>query len=211
MAYYHKNLKYHEDVTPKRNMTEDDRGFLKSLQLEMNTQDTTGTADPRFWVIKGTEKIQDSDDPDTYGLFSHEGILAESTEAVCAYLNEHILPDCDVDRTNCKIEQESILGIGVEFILRYKDASGEEDHEYFTVEELNSFLSDNGYDELEVFGISTKPVIYPNTMFLTEKDAREHLQSNDYHYSEDAHTYCMSAWRSPVVERLWKILREVRW
>ena len=89
--------------------------------------------------------------------------------------------------------------------------SGEEDHEYFTVEELNSFLSDNGYDELKVFGISTKPVIYPNTMFLTEKDAREHLQSNDYHYSEDAHTYCMSAWRSPVVERLWKILREVRW
>ena len=157
MAYYYKTLKHHEDVTPKRNMTEEDREFLKSLQLEMNTQDTTGTADPRFWVIKGTEKIRDSDDPDTYGLTSHGETLAESAEAVCVYLNEHILPDCDADRTDCKIEQESILGIGVEFILRYKDVSGEEDHEYFTVEELNSFLSDNGYDELKVFGISTKP------------------------------------------------------
>lgn len=30
-------------------------------------------------------------------------------------------------------------------------------------------------------------------------------------YSEDAHTYCMVAWRSPEVEKLWKILRETKW
>ena len=68
-----------------------------------------------------------------------------------------------------------------------------------------------GYSEVEVIGISVRPVIYPSTMFLTEKAAREHLQRNDYHYSGDAHTYCMCSWRSPDVERLWKILREIRW
>ena len=53
--------------------------------------------------------------------------------------------------------------------------------------------------------------MYPNTMFLTEKEARKHLERNYYHYSEDAHTYCMVAWRSPEVEKLWKILRETKW
>lgn len=36
-------------------------------------------------------------------------------------------------------------------------------------------------------------------------------KENHYHYSEDAHTYCMVAWRSPEVEKLWKILRETKW
>lgn len=211
MAYYHKNLQYHEDTTVKRKMTAEDKEFLRQLQLEMNTQDNTGTRDPRFWVIKGTETFRNSDDPDTYGLMNDGGTVAENSDDVCAYLNENILPYCDVDRIDCHIERESIWGIGGEFVLRYKNVDGEDDHDYFTVEELNEFLTNNGYGELEIFGISTRAVIYPNTMFLTEKDAREHLRSNDYHYSEDAHTYCMSAWRSPVVERLWTILREVQW
>lgn len=88
---------------------------------------------------------------------------------------------------------------------------GEDNRDYLTIEELNEFLAINWHIDTEIFGISTRPIIYPNTMFLTEKDAREHLQSNYHHYSEDAHTYCMGAWRSPVVEKLWKILREVRW
>ena len=62
-----------------------------------------------------------------------------------------------------------------------------------------------------IIGISIRPFMYPNTMFLTEKEAREHLKRNYYHYSEDAHTYCMVAWRSPEVEKLWKILRETKW
>lgn len=53
--------------------------------------------------------------------------------------------------------------------------------------------------------------IYPDTMFLTQKEAEEHLRANDYHYSSDAHTYAMTAWRAPDVERLWKILQEVDW
>lgn len=48
MAIYHKTLKYHEDETPKRDLTQEDIRVLLELQHEMNTQDTTGTADPRF-------------------------------------------------------------------------------------------------------------------------------------------------------------------
>ena len=211
MAYFHKNLKYHEDTTVKREMTEADREFLRKLQLEMNTQDTCSTADPRFWVIKGSEKVRDSDYPDDYGLLNDMEEVATDVESVCKYLNEEILPDCDVDKTNLQIEHCDIIGQIYEFKLTYVDYLGEPDFEYMNVDDLNEFLHEHGYDELEVIGVSNRPVIYPNTMFLTEKDARNHLKSNYYHYSDDAHTYCMCAWRSPVVERLWKILQEVQW
>ena len=64
MAIFHKTLQYHEDTTKKRELNQEDVEFLKRLQLEMNTQDTTGTADPRFWVIKGSERAINNEDPD---------------------------------------------------------------------------------------------------------------------------------------------------
>lgn len=206
MAYYHKTLQYHKDTTTKHVLSPEDREFLLALQREMNTQDTTGTADPRFWVIKGSQKEQGGDDPDMYGLSKHGEVVAEDTDSLCNYLNENVLPDCDL--TECHIAKESGY---FDFVLTYKDSFGEPDEELMTADDLNDFLEDHGYDEYEVIGITIRPVVYPNTMFLTEKDAREHLEENYYHYSDDAHTYCMHAWRSPVVERLWKILRETKW
>lgn len=50
--------------------------------------------------------------------------------------------------------------------------------------------------------------IAENTMFLTLREAQEHIQRNGYHYI-DPHTYGMTAWRSPQVERLYEILHEV--
>lgn len=197
MAYYHESLQYHEDTTTKHVLSPEDREFLLELQHEMNTQDTTGTVDPRFWVIKGSEKEQDSDNPDMYGLLKNGEVVAEDTDSVCNYLNENVFPDCDCDRTECHIAKESGY---FDFTLTYKDFSGEPDEELMTADDLNDFMEDHGYGEYKVIGITIRPIVYPNTMFLTEKDAREHLEKNYYHYSDDAHTYCMCAWRSPVVD-----------
>lgn len=210
MAFYHKDLKYHDDTTEKRELSPGDIEFLLQLQREMNTQDTTGTADPRFWVIKGSERVRDNDDPDGYDLIVNGQQVATGTNEACEYLNKEILPDCDVDKSECRIEATSMIDF-YEFALHYKDCGGEDDHDYMDVDDLNEFLKENGYEDTQLVGFSIKPVVYPGTMFITEKAAREHLQSNHYHYSDDAHTYCMCAWRSPDVERLWKILREVKW
>lgn len=48
-------------------------------------------------------------------------------------------------------------------------------------------------------------------MFLTQIDAENHLRANHYHYSEDAHTYAMTAWRDPRMDKLIEILQEVEW
>ena len=41
----------------KHNLTQEELDFLIELQHELNTQDTIGQADPRFWVVAGTQKI----------------------------------------------------------------------------------------------------------------------------------------------------------
>ena len=212
MAIYHKTLKYHEDETQKRDLTQEDIRFLLELQNELNAQDTNGTADPRYWVIKGSETYRNDLEPEEYGMYFDGAEVASTTGETIKYLNENILPHCgNSENRELSIESENPLCPSHEFILNYKDIDGEEEYDNLTREELNEFLSDNGYSEIEVIGIAVRPVIYPNTMFLTEKAAQEHLQRNYYHYSDDAHTYCMCAWRSPEVERLWKILREIRW
>ncbi|WP_232351005.1 hypothetical protein [Bacillus halotolerans] len=53
--------------------------------------------------------------------------------------------------------------------------------------------------------------IYQNTMFLTKAEAKEHIKQNHYHYTKKVHTYAMTAWRAPKVERLLKILETFDW
>lgn len=79
MAIFHKTLQYHEDTTKKRELNQEDVEFLKRLQLEMNTQDTTGTADPRFWVIKGSERAINNEDPDELLNGSDECVMQDAS------------------------------------------------------------------------------------------------------------------------------------
>ncbi|ANE23387.1 hypothetical protein AAY81_00850 [Denitrobacterium detoxificans] len=54
-----------------------------------------------------------------------------------------------------------------------------------------------------------KAFIVPDTLFLTYAEAREHLRLNHYHYTKDAHTYAMTAWRSPQVSNLLGLLHSI--
>lgn len=72
------------------------------------------------------------------------------------------------------------------------------------------FLDDSPFaDHLERHEFTKTPFIVPDTMFLTQEEAQRHLKANYYHYTKDAHTYAMTAWRSPEVEDLLKLLRSI--
>ena len=73
MAYFHENLKYHEDIKVKRAISKDDIDFLKALQKERNTQDHCGTADVRTWVIKDrNDTVTEEGHEDYYLLYNSE-------------------------------------------------------------------------------------------------------------------------------------------
>ena len=141
MAIYHKTLQYHEDTTEKRSLNDEDIKFLMELQKEMNTQDTTETAEPRFWVIKGSERVQDDENADELVLQADGSTVTSTTEETVKYLNDNILSDCNINRENCKIGKGCIL----DFILMYTE-DGEEEYEDLIAEEVNEFLANNGYD-----------------------------------------------------------------
>lgn len=52
--------------------------------------------------------------------------------------------------------------------------------------------------------------IASDTFFMTLREAKEHIERNRHHYRAPQ-AYAMTAWRSPQVEKLWKLLQEVDW
>ncbi len=207
----HKNLRYHEDTTPKHPLTEQRIQFLSELQKEMNTQDTVGQRNPRFWVIKGTETV--------YGSVNGEQrIFLNGTEYSTM---------CDPDLANMileiarehygtqykdyriKTDSSIIDSVGSMALLGKADDNLEKDIEsWYDFEELAEWIRSHTREDAEVRHCEEVSRNYPNTFFMTQKAAEEHLQANHYHYSADAHTYAMTAWRNPEADALWAFLQE---
>lgn len=74
---------------------------------------------------------------------------------------------------------------------------------------------DSLYEFAEFYGaqrvcLKKERRIVSNTLFLTLRECKEHIAANKYHYTNPS-SYCMCAWRSPQVKRLWRILRTTDW
>lgn len=87
----------------------------------------------------------------------------------------------------------------------------EEDFIEYLRHDLSEAPYSEAYIELEVSKL--KKLYFIKTweehgLFLTEEDAENHLRSNNYHYSKDAHTYVKHAWRAPELENFLNNLME---
>lgn len=143
--------------------------FLKELQHELLTQDKLCQADPRFWVIRDYRwVIIPTDYADEYRVYDNEGTnwtlnqFADYIKDEECY--DEILEELDLTDSN-ELDFDDIENI-VESINKYYDS-----YEY------------------EIQGVNCESFIVPNTMFLTNREAKEHLKSNHYHYTSKAHTY----------------------
>ncbi len=207
MAYYHENLQYHEDTVKKRAIAKDGIKFLKELQTELNTQDNLGQADPRFWVIKGSEKIFGIEDgyEDGANIFLNGEVHATDMQTAHDYLQALLAQEYS-NRYAVNINK----GICC-FSIDIQDKELEEFYELNSMKEVCEWLEEYVEDDYTCVNYKIVDKIYHNTMFLTQKDAEAHLRANSHHYSEDAHTYAMTAWRNPRMEKLIKLLQEIDW
>lgn len=185
----------------KGQIKKEDLEFLKELQNEMLTQDTVGQASPRFWVVMQEEKeywVEDSVD----GIFvvSNDGLDFEGD--ICKigdWLKE------EFDNQDLEIPEVKVINGLVEII--YKD----KEYDIYFAKCLEEFLNKFLYGEYSVGYYRNKHEIVKNTMFLTLRECREHIEANKHHYNETAHPYAMTAWRSPQVSRLYEILEKTNW
>lgn len=173
-----------------RKIKKSDIEFLKGLQEELKTQDTDSQASPRFWVLRDYEwQEATSDFYDRVVIyFSWDQEVYEVSDAV-----ERIL--------------EGEFGLSDEQLdeLRGMDISDDNARDIADwIDQNVSHPTSLHYEERVAF-------IVPNTFFLTKREAKEHIKANHYHYTKDVHTYGMTAWRSPQVEKLFQILEEVEW
>lgn len=211
------------------NLTKEDFDFLIDLQQEMLTQDHVGQAAPRFWVVAGTQKIGTGREyAEGEQLIHDTDIIADELKEAVEYFKEVIKENVDEeDDYTIIIEEEethSIESFRVAKIDKTVDVNAEDYHEqdeiiieqnFITnIEELIEALQDTGViseDEYGVVYYRNEHYRYPDTMFLTNRSCKEHIAANHYHYSSDAHSYAMTAWRSPEVSHLFDILDKIDW
>jgi hypothetical protein len=187
MAKYWDNLKYHEDTVEKHPITSEEVQFLMELQKEMNTQDSIGQADPRYWVIRDYDKVygESLNNADGCEIFlDDEKILTLEYSMfgdtqVLEKVKEYFLEEYEID-----FEESDFDGL-------------------YDMGDLEEMLEDRGY-EISIVEYETIPKY--SGMFLTQKAAEEHLRANYYHYDDKATTYAMTAWRSKEANMLYQIL-----
>lgn len=197
---------YHEDEFPeKRKLTEEDIKFLINLQKEMNTQDHIGEADPRFWMIRETERIYNVDsDADGFEIYNESSCNSYSEDEFYDYLGDTILPELypEEDGYTYTMFQNEDNDIELTIYL-----NGEPEESLDSTPDIIEHLNDNGY-EFKICWYREISVLNGNGFFLTHKDAQEYLKHKAHHYSDDAHTYALTAF-SPEIEKLYDILHKV--
>ncbi|MCR1953819.1 hypothetical protein NSA24_03090 [Clostridioides mangenotii] len=178
-------------------MQKQDIDFLKDLQHEMLTQDTVSQANPRFWVVRETKRRYGIDEE--YGCDGTEVVydgdtLAENLKELCEYLSE------SEEDLNIKYNEED------------EEVNINENECFYNIEELIDYMRTelNYNDGLYITHYIDECVIVPSTMFLTKRECEEHIKQNHYHYNKP-HSYAMTAWRSPQVEKLFDLIMNANW
>lgn len=193
-----------EQEYPKRSINVHDLGFLEQLQHELNTQPHLCQADPRFWVIRDYyyREAAENDEIDAVELFEDgEGETMSLEEAVMrAYKDE-------LDFGGEDHAREWLEDNWLEL-----DESGNVKGHYATISDItfrNVIENYAKHNMLDCVFLTKQWKIVADTMFLTLREAEDHLETNYYHYTNEARTYAMTAWRSPDVAQLIKLLHEV--
>lgn len=167
----------------------DDIQFLKELQNELKTQENDGQASPKYWTVGDYKMVGCPEgNQDTF----HVGLP-----------NRDYYDDLDELLKELKDEIED----SDEYSDEVKEEFNEIECEYSAMDWIKEHYDEDAY----LIPVREEHFIHPNTMFLTKAEAKRHIKLNHYHYSPKAHTYAMTAWRSPKVERLLKILETFDW
>lgn len=175
----------------KIEISQEDYEFLKELQHELNTQTTDGNAQPVFWGVRETfEDVTDGDyggEPYiTYddGRWSVKEAIEEIEQAMTSEFY-----DIDDDA---------------------KEAWKEVDKR--SAEDICDFMKDTlGWDN--VYGVvyfrKSKKVSENTGAFLTKRACQQYIDKYGYNHW-DPHTYAMTAFRNPELERLLNILKNLK-
>lgn len=194
-----------EDTVPRRPLTDADIQFLTQLQSDLNTQDTMGNRDPRFWVIQQSSDIScPPDEADTVHVIQNSAceVIAHNLQDFLDHLQDRYY------KYNIQIKHPDGAYFWHMKIVNMADEEFEDDH-ITDIDDVINLLARAGITDYSVSYSrkTTGPV--QDTLFLTHKDCEDHLRKYSYNYHEDAHAFAMTADRSPRFAQLISLLQTV--
>ncbi|ODB64392.1 hypothetical protein [Bacillus velezensis] len=160
--------------------------FLKELQNELKTQDNDCQASPRYWTVGDYEWVE---------------VREENAERYSVYL-PYIAEAYVLDDYLEGLKEDSELS--KEALTELQEIEDDYDD---VIEWIRKYIDEGA----ELIPERKVHIIQPDTMFLTKAEAKSHIKLNKHHYTSEAHTYAMTSWRAPKVERLLKILEMFDW
>ena len=195
-------------------MKKEDIEFLKKLSETMRTQEHDCQAAPRFWVVAQSVKEYVGED---YG--SHVDLVTEDGDTVIENANVKNVVDYFMKEYSDEVKERRITinytpSYCDIFVLDKENGEAEEEETLFDVDDVIRFFEEHdiisdSYYRTVCYNINDASIC-PDTMFITKESCKNHIRLNGYHY-HNPHTYAMTAWRSPEVEKLWKLLEETDW
>ncbi len=161
--------------------------FLRELQEELKTQHHDSQASPRYWTIGDYKMVAWPEGcQDEYYVNAPNRDYYGSLDELLEHIKNEELEEYTNDAKK-ELEEIACEISAIEWLKKYYD------------------------EDIELIPVREEHFVYPNTMFLTKSEAKKHLELNHYHYSKQAHTYAMTAWRTPKVEKLLNILETFDW
>lgn len=186
-------------------LNKEDIEFLKDLQNEMLTQDKCGTASPRYWVVMEDVKENGYEEECSDGaeLYCGEDSEIYTLDKCYDLIDEYLSANYGEDNYEIEKDNFGIIIINIKSIDKKINLYDIKDIKYFLNEEY-------GYEKYDTIYYCNFERQVENTMFLTLEDCKRHIELNRYHYN-NPRPYCCMAWRSPRMERLFKILENTDW
>ena len=99
-------------------LSEEQRSFLMELQEELNTQDTVGQADPRFWVVR--ETVTDpcfDEDAEEWRIYDEDGYAVGHASCALEVEGHTCVPVHKVDRNAQNTMFLTLRGISHDQVL----------------------------------------------------------------------------------------------
>lgn len=155
-----------------------------NLSKELNIQDHLATAMPYLFQIRDFKKVSADD-------WFEDGYFMIDSDWEWDFDFSEILVKEAIDQ----LESYWIEDIPENI----KNCTDMDVLEEWLIDE-HSFYKWN-YQKIDVF----------SNWFFTKKSAQEFLDSNDYHFSNEAHVYLSHLWRNPEMETVMKFLCELSW
>lgn len=190
-------------------LNQSDIKFLIKLQKEMNTQTATNQTNPQLWSIAQTERQYHGDD-DATGWELHDYndniAVAKNEDELYDWLKHIFIPKINENAKTkmFDVEQNDAGQIEITDIMHGGYYSG--------LEDIEEWINEYGTHDYEIiYHTDIKESIVKNLLFLTKRSAEEYLYENPDEYAPDAHPHLITAYESPEIARICKIIQKTDW